>query len=52
MIGTDTGGTTNGFLTDDFRTTGRAGTIIDIGKGSEPGASRAIDLDRYNRDGS
>jgi hypothetical protein len=40
----------NGFLTDDFNRTGRAGIIIDIGKGMEPGASRAIKSDRSNRD--
>ena len=40
----------NGFLTNDFNRTGRAGIIIDIGKGKEPGASRAINLDRNNRD--
>ncbi len=50
MIGTDTGGTMNGFQTDDFSRTGRAGIIIDIGKGEEPGASRAINLGRNNRD--
>jgi hypothetical protein len=50
MIGTDTGGTMNGFLTSDLSRTGRAGGIIDIGKGKGPGASRAINLDRNNRD--
>jgi hypothetical protein len=40
----------NGFLTDNVDRTGRAGMIIDIGKGEEPGASRAINLDRNNRD--
>jgi hypothetical protein len=40
----------NGFLTSDFTVTGRTGTIIDIGKGKEPGVSRAINLDRNNRD--
>jgi hypothetical protein len=50
IIGSDTGGTMNGFLTYDFKRTGRAGKIIDIGKGTEPGASRAINLDRNNRD--
>jgi hypothetical protein len=40
----------NGFLTDDFDRTGRAGMIIDIGKGKEPGASRAINLDCTKRD--
>jgi hypothetical protein len=49
-IGTDTGGTMNGFLPDNFNRTGGAGKIIDIGKGTECGASRAINLDRRNRD--
>ena len=40
----------NGFLTNDFNRTGRAGKMIDIGKGKELGASRAINLDRNNRD--
>ena len=40
----------NGFLTNDFNRTGRAGIIIDIGKGEEPGVSRAINLDHNNRD--
>jgi hypothetical protein len=40
----------NGFLTHDFNRTGRAGMIIDIGKGEEPGGSRAINLDPNNRD--
>jgi len=50
MIGTDTAGTMNGFLTHDFNRTGGAGVIIDIGKGEELGASRTINLDRNNRD--
>jgi hypothetical protein len=50
IIGTDTGGTMNGFLTNDVDRTGRAGIIIDIGKGKELGASRAINLDHNNRD--
>jgi len=50
MTGTDTGGTINGFLTSDFDRTGRAGTIMDIGEGKEPGASRAINLELNNRD--
>ena len=49
IIGTDIIGTMNGFLTNDFNRTGRAGIIIDIGKGKEPGASRVITLDRNNR---
>jgi hypothetical protein len=40
----------NGFLISDFTRTGRAGIIIDTGKGEEPGASRAINLDRNPRD--
>jgi len=50
IIGTGTSGTMNGFLTNDFIRTGRAGKMIDIGKGKEPGASRAINLDHKNRD--
>ena len=50
MIGTDTDGIMNRVLTDDFNRTGGAGIIIDIGKGKEPGASRAINLDHNNRD--
>ena len=49
-IGTGTGGTMNGFLTNGFSGTGRAGKIIDVGKGKELGASRAINLDHNNRD--
>jgi len=40
----------NGFLTNDFNRTGRAGKIINIGKGKEPGASRTISLDNKNKD--
>ena len=40
----------NGFLTNDFNRTGRAGKMIDIGKDEELGASRAINLDHNNRD--
>jgi hypothetical protein len=40
----------NGFLTNDFSGTGKAGKMIDIGKGKELGASRAINLDHSNRD--
>lgn len=50
IIGTDTGGTTNGFLTGNFNRTGIPGIKIDIGKGKEHGASRIINLDRNNRD--
>ena len=48
--GTDTDGTMNGFLPDNFNRTGGAGKIIDIGKGTGTGASRAINPDRTNRD--
>jgi hypothetical protein len=40
----------NGFLTNDFNRAGRAGKMIDVGKGEELGASRAINLDHKNRD--
>jgi hypothetical protein len=46
----DIAGIMNGFLTNDFSRTGRAGKIIDIGKGGELGASRTIKFDRNNRD--
>jgi hypothetical protein len=46
-MGTD--GTMNGFHTNDFNRAGRAGKMNDIGKGNEPGASRAINLDHNNR---
>ena len=47
----DIDGIMNGFLTDDFNRTGRAGTIIDIGEEKEPGVSRAIEIDHHsNRD--
>jgi hypothetical protein len=49
VIGTDTGGTMKGFLTDDFNRTGGAGIIINIGKDEEHGASRVISLDTINR---
>jgi hypothetical protein len=42
----------NGYHTSDFTRTGRAGITTDIGKGREPGASSAINLDRKNRDRS
>jgi hypothetical protein len=51
IIGTDTRGTTNGSLTDGFNRTGRAGMIIDTGKGEGPGVSRVINLDRSHRSG-
>jgi hypothetical protein len=40
----------NGFLTDSLHRTGRAGIMIDIGKGEELGVSRAINVDRSTRD--
>ena len=49
VIGTDAHGTMNGSLTDDFNRTGRAGAMIDIGNGKEPGVSRAINPDRNSR---
>jgi hypothetical protein len=50
VIGTGTGGTMNGFLTNDFNRAGRAGKMIDVGKGKEPGASRTINPGRNHRD--
>jgi hypothetical protein len=50
MIGTDTAGTTNGFLTHDFNRTGGTGVIIDIGKNEERGVFKIIGLNRNNRD--
>jgi hypothetical protein len=44
----DTDGTMNGFLTDDLDKTGRAGMIVDIGKGRELGASTTIEVDHHN----
>jgi hypothetical protein len=40
----------NGFLTNDFDRAGRAGKMIDVGKGGELGASRTIDLGHKSRD--
>ncbi|MGD0488679.1 MAG: hypothetical protein ABSB94_15980 [Syntrophorhabdales bacterium] len=40
----------NEFLTNNSSRTGRAGIMIDIGKGKELGASRATNLDHNNRD--
>ena len=40
----------NGFLTNDFSGTGKAGKMIDIGKGKELGASRAISLGHDKKD--
>ena len=50
ITGTGTGGTMNGFLTNDFSRTGGTGKIINAGKGKELGASRTINLDHNNRD--
>ena len=50
IIGTDTRGTMNGLITNASNTAGGAGIMIDIGKGKETGASRAITLDCNNRD--
>jgi hypothetical protein len=41
----------NGFLTNDLNRDGRAGKIIDVGKGEElGGASITINLDQNTRD--
>jgi hypothetical protein len=40
----------NGFRTTNFTRTGRAGKRITIGKGNEPGVSRAISLARHSSD--
>jgi hypothetical protein len=52
VIGTDTGGTTNPSLTNNFDRTGEAGTPIAIGSGTEPGEYRTINRDRCSRDRS
>ena len=52
VIGMGTGGTMNRFLTAGFMLTGGTGILIDIGKGKEPGASRAINPDPNHRDGN
>jgi hypothetical protein len=49
-IGKGTGGTMNGFPTNSFNRTGRAGIMIDIGKSKELGASRTISPGRSNSD--
>jgi hypothetical protein len=47
----DTDGSTNGFLTDDLKRTGRVGKRIDIGKREKLGAFRTIEIDpNHNRD--
>ena len=50
IIGADTGGTMNGFQAGDFTRTGGTGRIIDTGKDTGPGASRAINPGRRCRD--
>jgi len=50
VIGTDTDGTMNEFLTTGFIRTGRAGIITDIGRSKEAGALSAINPDRKERD--
>jgi hypothetical protein len=49
MIGMGTSGTMNGFLTNGFSRTGRAGMRINIGRSKKRGASRGIGLDRNSR---
>jgi hypothetical protein len=39
----------NGFLTNNFNRTGRAGKMIDIGKDRELGVSRTINLAHNHR---
>ena len=51
VIGMDIDGIMNGLRTNDSIRTGRAGMIIDIGKGEELGAFRTIKIDQnHNRD--
>lgn len=50
VLGMDIAGIMNGYLLIDFNRTGKAGIITAIGKIKEPGASRAIVLDRNNKD--
>jgi len=45
----DTVGNMNGSPSGGFNKTGRAGMVIDIGKGKEPGASRTISLGHKHR---
>jgi hypothetical protein len=44
------GGTMNEFPANDFNRTGRAGKIIDVGKGRGIGVFRTINLVHNNRD--
>ncbi len=48
IIGKGAGGTMNGFHTNNFIGTGKAGKMIDVGKDEELGASRTINL--YHKD--
>jgi hypothetical protein len=51
IIGTDIDGITNGFLTADFKRTGRPGKKIAIGKDEELGTLRNIEIDhKKNKD--
>ncbi len=49
MIGTDTGGTMNGFPMNECNGIGRAGELIGIGKDRRPGTSTTINLGRNNK---
>jgi hypothetical protein len=49
MIGTGTGGTMNGFLTNGFGRTGRAGKRINSGRSKKRGTFRGISLDHNSR---
>jgi hypothetical protein len=49
IIGTATDGTMNGFLIENFSTTGRTGIMTGIGNGKGHGVSRLTNLDRINR---
>jgi hypothetical protein len=40
----------NGFPTNDFNKTGKAGKMIDVGKGKELGVSRTINLNHNSKD--
>ena len=50
VTGTDTVGTMNGFPSSEFNKTGRAGIVVDIGKGKVVGESRTINPNHNNRD--
>ena len=49
ITGKDAGGATNVFPISDFIGTGKAGKMIDVGKGEEPGASLTINIHHKNR---